>query len=152
MAKGKKLPAKPTMAQAFNAAQGPAVNRPNAPIDYPGPGASPKARKTQAARMTAQANRGAATENLARRIKTDAARKKKVADYKTDTIRKNVTVGPNPFSMKNLKKSVEIIKAQISPDASVKEKSGKFALTQKAVITKKYKGAGSQAAKNKKKK
>ena len=28
MAKGKKLPAKPTVAQAFNAAQGPAVNRP----------------------------------------------------------------------------------------------------------------------------
>jgi len=119
MAKGKKLPAKPTMAQAFNAAQGPAVNRPNAPIDYPGPGASPKARKTQAARMTAQANRGAATENLARRI--------------------------------NLKKSAEIIKAQLSPNASFK-KTSKGLTSTKGVITKKYTGAGSQAAKNKKKK
>jgi len=152
MASKKKLPAKPTMKQAFNAAQGPAVNRPNNPIDYPGPGTSPQARKAQSARMTGQANRGSATENLARRIKTDAARKKKVADYKTDTVRKNVNVGSNPFSMKNLKNQAEIIKAQLSPNASVKQTNSRFSPNVKAVITKKYTGAGSQAAKNKKKK
>ena len=53
--------------------------------------------------------------------------------------------------MKNLKKSAEIIKAQLSPNASFK-KTSKGLTSTKGVITKKYTGAGSQAAKNKKKK
>ena len=146
----KKLPKKPTMAQAFNAAQGPAVNRPKSsgPVDYPGPGASPKARRTQSARMTAQANRGSATENLAKRIKTDAARKKSVADWKRDTVRKTVDTGVFP-TPGNIKKTLEVVKAQVSPSQSTKPVSKKL-LETKVIITKPYKGAGSQASKKKK--
>jgi hypothetical protein len=146
----KKLPKKPTMAQAFNAAQGPAVNRPNSsgPIDYPGPGTSPQARKAQSARMTGQANRGSATENLAKRIKTDAARKKAVPGFKADTVRKTVDTGLMP-TPGNVKKSLEVLKAQALPSQSTKEK-GKGVLNTKYEITKPYKGAGSQASKKKK--
>jgi hypothetical protein len=140
----KKNSKKPTVAEAYKAAKG--------PIDYPGPGASPQARRAQSSRMTGQANRGSATENLAKRIKTDAARTKAVPGFETDTVRKTVKVGNNPFSKKNYKNQVEIIKAQLSPDASFKETSSRLSPSVKGVITKKYTGAGSQASKKKGKK
>jgi hypothetical protein len=135
----KKVSKKPTMAEAYKAAKG--------PIDYPGPGASPQARRAQSARMTGQANRGSATENLAKRIKTDAARKKAVPGFKTDTVRKTVDTGLMP-TPGNIKKALEIVKAQALPSQSTKDK-GKGLLNTKVEITKPYKGAGSQASKKK---
>ena len=133
----KKVSKKPTVAEAYKAAKG--------PIDYPGPGASPQARRAQSARMTGQANRGSATENLAKRIKTDAARKKAVPGFKTDTVRKTVSIGLMP-TPGNIKKTVEVAKAQALPSQSAKRKSF---LNSKYEITKPYKGAGSQASKKK---
>ncbi len=138
----KKNSKKPTVAEAYKAAKG--------PIDYPGPGASPQARRAQSARMTGQANRGSATENLAKRIKTDAARKKAVPGFKTDTVRKTVDTGLMP-TPGNIKKALEIVKAQVLPSQSTKPTS-KRVLETKVVITKPYKGAGSQASKKKGKK
>jgi hypothetical protein len=138
----KKVSKKPTMAEAYKAAKG--------PIDYPGPGASPQARRAQSARMTGQANRGSATENLAKRIKTDAARKKAVPGFKTDTVRKTVDTGLMP-TPGNIKKALEIVKAQVLPSQSTKPAS-KRVLETKVEITKPYKGAGSQASKKKGKK
>ena len=134
----KKVSKKPTVAEAYKAAKG--------PIEYPkGEGASPQARRAQSARMTGQANRGNATENLAKRIKTDAARKKAVPGFKTDTVRKTVDTGLMP-TPGNIKKSFEVQKALIMPGQSAKRKG---ILNTKYEITKPYKGAGSQASKKK---
>jgi hypothetical protein len=100
--------------------------------------------------MTGQANRGSATENLAKRIKTDAARKKAVPGFKTDTVRKTVDTGLMP-TPGNIKKALEIVKAQVLPSQSTKPAS-KRVLETKVEITKPYKGAGSQASKKKGKK
>lgn len=73
MAKGKKLPAKPTMAQAFNAAQGPAVNRPKTGNGYqPGP-----------IKETTSTEREYPTAQQIAKMKTDEARRKPIKDTRS---------------------------------------------------------------------
>jgi hypothetical protein len=152
----KKSPKKPTMAQAFNAAQGAAVNRPKSsgPISYP-EGASTRAKKAQSSRMTAQAvssiskkmkTNSASSRRLqgqvdkavkARAAKTDAARKKPVAGFETDKVRGADKAG-----------SLTIIRDMFMPGG--KNRLAYDEKAQRSPYTYKYKGAGSQASKKKK--